>query len=127
TAIAKLVTLLAPVPLWFTATIVMVSTLIYTAYGGLRASIVTDKVQMAVIMPLLLILLALGWRAVGGIEPTIRGLEANAPQLLSLTDPLGIKAGLTFFVAILLTGLFHQGNWQRVYSAQDNRSMRRGF
>src|SRR5690606_4624443 len=127
TAIAKLVTLLAPVPLWVTATIVMISTLIYTAYGGLRASIVTDKVQMAVIVPLLLILLVLGWRAIGGIEPTVQGLQDHAPQLLSLTDPVGIKAGLTFFVAILLTGLFHQGNWQRVYSAQDNRSMRRGF
>ncbi|WP_442597407.1 sodium:solute symporter family protein [Parapusillimonas sp. JC17] len=127
TAIAKLVTLLAPVPLWVTATIVMISTLIYTAYGGLRASIVTDKVQMAVIVPLLLILLVLGWRAIGGIEPTVQGLQDHAPQLLSLTDPMGIKAGLTFFVAILLTGLFHQGNWQRVYSAQDNRSMRRGF
>src|SRR5690606_25340042 len=52
TAVAKLVTLLAPVPLWVTAAIVMASTLLYTAWGGLRASIFTDKVQMAVILPL---------------------------------------------------------------------------
>src|SRR5690606_9562201 len=127
TAIAKLVTLLAPVPLWVTAAIVMGATLIYTAYGGLRASIFTDKVQMVVIVPLLIALLVLGWRATGGPGPVLAGLQHTAPQLLSLTDPVGIKAGLTFFVAILLTGLFHQGNWQRVYSARDTQTMRRGF
>lgn len=127
TAVAKLVALLAPVPLWVTALIVMVSTLIYTTYGGLRASIFTDKIQMMVILPLLLVLLYFGWIAVGGASPVVQGLSAKAPALLDLTNPVGLKAGLTFFMAILLTGLFHQGNWQRVYSAKDTRSMRRGF
>lgn len=127
TAVAKLVTLLAPVPLWITAAIVMISTLLYTAWGGLRASIFTDKIQMAVIAPLLLILLAFGWQAVGGYEPVLQGLEHHAPHLLDPFNATGVKAGLTFFVAILLTGLFHQGNWQRVYSARDNRTLRNGF
>lgn len=127
TAISKLVTLLAPVPLWVTAGIVMGATLLYTSYGGLRASIFTDKVQMFVIVPLLVLLVVLGWQAAGGSAPSLAGLQANAPQLLSLSDPTGVKAGLTFFVAILLTGLFHQGNWQRVYAAQDSRTMRNGF
>lgn len=35
TAIAKLVTLLAPVPLWVTALVVLAATVVYTAYGGL--------------------------------------------------------------------------------------------
>lgn len=127
TAVAKLVALLAPVPLWVTALVVIVSTLIYTTYGGLRASIFTDKIQMMVIVPLLLILMYFGWTAVGGASTVIQGLNAKAPALLDLANPVGLKAGLTFFVAILLTGLFHQGNWQRVYSARDARTMRRGF
>lgn len=127
TAIAKLVALLAPVPLWATAMIVMGATLIYTSYGGIRASIFTDKIQMMVIVPLLALLVLLGWKAIGGIQPALAGLRAATPQLLNLSDPVGIKAGLTFFVAILLTGLFHQGNWQRVYAAHDTRAMRRGF
>lgn len=127
TAMAKLVTLLAPVPLWVTAAIVMGGTLIYTAYGGLRASIFTDKVQMVIIVPLLLVLIWLGWKASGGIAPTVAKLQQTAPQLLDLSDPLGVKAGLTFFVAILLTGIFHQGNWQRIYAARDSRTMRNGF
>jgi len=127
TAMSKLIGLIAPLPLWVPAAIVMAATLIYTAYGGLRTSIFTDKVQMAVIVPLLVVLSYLGWQATGGITPTLAGLRERAPQLLALTDPTGIKAGLTFFVAILLTGLFHQGNWQRVYAARDDRAMRRGF
>ena len=127
TAIAKLVTLLAPVPLWLTAAVVMGFTLLYTSYGGLKASIFTDKVQVIIIVPLLLALVFIGWKATGGVAPVAEALQARAPQLLSLSDPAGIKAGLTFFVAILLTGIFHQGNWQRIYSARDARTMRNGF
>ncbi|WP_217617889.1 sodium:solute symporter family protein [Achromobacter sp. GbtcB20] len=127
TAIAKLVAMLAPVPLWTTAAIVMGTTLLYTTYGGLRSSIFTDQVQMMIIVPLLVVLCVVGWQAAGGALPTIEALQAKAPQLLDVTDPVGVKAGLTFFVAILLTGIFHQGNWQRIYAARDARTMRNGF
>lgn len=127
TAIGKLVQLLAPVPLWVSAAIVMVATLIYTTYGGLRASIFTDKMQVIIIIPLVAALIGLGWQVTGGIGPVTERLQETAPRLLDLGDMAGIKAGLTFFFAILLTGIFHQGNWQRIYSAKDIPSMRRGF
>src|SRR3546814_5299782 len=77
TAIGKLIMLLAPVPLWITAAIVMGCTLIYTSYGGLRASIFTDKVQMLIIVPLLIVLVVLGWQASGGIDPVLIGLRED--------------------------------------------------
>ncbi|MDN5844509.1 MAG: sodium:solute symporter, partial [Alcaligenaceae bacterium] len=80
TAIAKLVALLAPVPLWATAAVVMGATLLYTSYGGIRASIFTDKIQMLIIVPLLALLILLGWRAAGGAQPVIAGLQAHAPR-----------------------------------------------
>ena len=127
TAMAKLVTLIAPIPLWLTAAVVLGATLIYTSYGGLKASIFTDKIQMLILLPLLFLLLIFGWNTLGGTTPTIERLQQQAPQLLNLGHTVGIKAGLTFFVAILLTGLFHQGNWQRIYAAQNNKAMRNGF
>lgn len=127
TAMALLVTLIAPVPLWLTATVVLGFTLLYTTYGGLRASIFTDKVQMLLIIPLLLALVAAGWWATGGPAPVVERLRETAPQLLDLGSTTGLKAGLTFFVAILLTEIFHQGNWQRVWAARSGRDMRRGF
>ncbi len=127
TAIAMLMTLLAPVPLWLTAGIVMSAILLYTLYGGLRASIFTDKVQVIIIVPLVILLALIGWQVTGGASAVVEGLQQKAPGLLDLGDPVGLKAGLTFFVAILLTGIFHQGNWQRIYSARSTRDMRRGF
>lgn len=127
TAMAKLVNLIAPVPLWLTALIVLCATLAYTAYGGLRASIFTDKVQMLVIFPLLVLLVIFGWHATNGVTPIFTELSAKAPELVSVSSTLGLKAGLTFLIALLLTGLFHQGNWQRIYAAQTTRAMRNGF
>ncbi|AQU84804.1 MAG: sodium:solute symporter family protein [Halomonas sp.] len=127
TAVARMVGLLAPIPLWVTASVVMVATLIYTFYGGLRASIYTDKLQMVVIMPLLGLLLVFGWQAAGGVAPTLAGLAESAPQLLQVSDIGGIRAGLTFFLAVALTGLFYQGTWQRIYAAKDTKVLRRGF
>jgi len=127
TAMAQLVRLLAPVPLWVTAVVVTGFTLLYAVYGGLKASIFTDKIQVIIIVPLLLALVVIGWKATGGVGNVVQALNENAPHLLDLTDPVGLKAGVTFFVAILVTGMFHQGNWQRIYSARDTRAMRNGF
>ena len=57
TAVAILINYLSGTDLWITAFIVLLSTLIYTLYGGLRASIFTDNIQMIVIGILLLILI----------------------------------------------------------------------
>lgn len=127
TAIAKMVELLAPVPLWVTASIVMGATLLYTLYGGLRVTIFTDRIQMLVILPFILLLIAFGWQAAGGIAPTVAGLKEHAPHLLNPFDMGGLKSGLTFFLAVVLTGLFYQGTWQRIFAAKDNKAMRNGF
>ena len=55
TAVAVLVNYISGTELWITTLIVLLSTLTYTLYGGLRASIFTDNIQMVVIGVLLLI------------------------------------------------------------------------
>lgn len=81
TAIAQMVALLAPVPLWLTASIVMTATLLYTLYGGLRVTIFTDRVQMLVILPFLAVLIGFGWHTVGGLAPAVQGLQEKSPAL----------------------------------------------
>lgn len=126
TATAKMMMLIAPIPLGLTAAIVLLATLVYTSYGGLRATIFTDQLQMLVILPLLLLLVGFGIQQ-AGIGETVTRLRIQAPQLLAFDDLSGLKSGLTFFVAILLTGIFHQGNWQRIYAAQTPKALQRGF
>ena len=55
TAVSILVNYISGTTLWITALIVIVSSLTYTLYGGLRASIFTDNIQFIVISVLLLI------------------------------------------------------------------------
>jgi Na+/proline symporter len=127
TGIAQLVALLAPVPLWLTASIVMVSTLIYTLHGGLKASIFTDKVQMIIILPCTLLLFLLGYQATNGINPVVEGLQQRAPELLNPLNAEGFKTGVVFFLAVALTGLFYQGTWQRIFAASTDRVVRNGL
>ena len=59
TAVSVLINYLSGTELWITSLIVLISTLTYTLYGGLRASIFTDNIQMIVIGILLLILISI--------------------------------------------------------------------
>ena len=54
TAVSILINYISGVDLWITALIVILSSLIYTLYGGLRASIFTDSIQFIVFVLLLL-------------------------------------------------------------------------
>ena len=55
TAVAVLINYISGTELWITSSITLVATLTYTLYGGLRASIFTDAIQMVVILVLLAI------------------------------------------------------------------------
>ena len=39
----------------------------------------------------------------------------------------GYTAGLTFFIAVAATNLFHQGNWQRIYAAKNFDTLRKSL
>jgi Na+/proline symporter len=127
TGMALIASLVAGVPLWTTALIVLAATLAYTTYGGLRASIFTDKVQTILIVPLLATLLAGGYVLLGGTAPTMSGLAESAPELLGLGYLPGLEGGATFLIALVAANLFHQGYWQRIYAARDERAMTGGF
>ena len=47
-------------------------------------------------------------------------IKEKNPHLLSGGYIPNYTAGLTFFIAVAATNLFHQGNWQRVYAAKNN-------
>ena len=46
------------------------------------------------------------------------------PHLLSSIYIPNYTAGLTFFIAVAATNLFHQGNWQRVYAAKNYKTLK---
>ena len=123
TAIAVLINYLSGTDLWITALIVLLATLTYTLYGGLRASIFTDNIQMIMIFLLLTILISIISSSTGN-NFSFAFIREKNPQLLSYSYIPSYTAGLTFFIAVAATNLFHQGNWQRVYAAKDYKTLK---
>ena len=118
TAVAVLINYISGTELWITASIVLSATLVYTLYGGLRASIFTDNIQMIVI-GLILLTSIYYISTYNSNEFSFEFIKKVNPQLLSASYIPSYTAGLTFFIAVAATNLFHQGNWQRVYAAKN--------
>ena len=126
TAVSILINYISGTDLWITALIVITSSLIYTLYGGLRASIFTDNIQFAIL--LILIVIAFSYIiSINSNDFTLETIKLNSPHLLSLNYLPNYTAGLTFFIAVAATNLFHQGNWQRVYAAKNIKVLKKSL
>ena len=113
-------------PAILTASVIGLATLVYTAIGGLRASIITDALQSILIIPILAVLFIGSILFLGGFSDVFANLADKAPQLL-LPSLSGIEYAITLIIAIVGAEIFNQANWQRVYAARDERSLRKGF
>ena len=126
TAVSMLINYISGTDLWITALIVIISSLIYTLYGGLRASIFTDNIQFLFLIVLLLITFSYVFN-LNTNEFNFDYIKTNQPQLLSINYLPNFTAGLTFFIAVAATNLFHQGNWQRVYAAKNTEVLKKSL
>ena len=122
TAIAALLKYTSSVPLWITAAITLIICLLYILRGGFKLSIITDKYQFSFIVVIILSSLFLVF---GKLDiPSFEIIKQNSPNLIDKNYLPNYTAGLTFFIAVAATNLFHQGNWQRVFSAKNNRILK---
>jgi len=126
TAVAMLINYISGTSFWITALIILTGTLTYTLYGGLRASIFTDNIQLAIIFVLLLISF-IYLNTFFGEQFTFDFVYKKNPHLLSVDYVPNYTSGLTFFIAVAATNLFHQGNWQRVYAAKSNKVLKKSL
>ena len=126
TAVAMLVNYISGTSLWLTATLVIVSTLIYTLYGGLRASILTDNLQFFIVL-ILLFITAYYLFSLNSNYVSFEIVQINSSHLLSSKYIPNYTAGLTFFIAVAATNLFHQGNWQRIFAAKNNEVLKKNI
>lgn len=126
TAISKVVNLITGIDLWKTSLLILITTLVYTLKGGLRISILTDKVQFIIIHLFLLYVFYILFLS-GEVNISSELIKSKAGILISSEYFYGYTAGLTFFIAVFATNLFDQGTWQRVFSAKSNHDLDTGF
>jgi Na+/proline symporter len=105
---------LAPIAL------VALVTTAYTVYGGLPASLRTDRFQAWLILAIVPL-------AAYGI---VRGVDEPAAAMRSSGLMASTGAGWSAFavlcIAVAAANLFHQGYWQRSWAAVDRRTLVRG-
>ena len=126
TAIAQIVNLITGISLWKTSLLILITTLIYTLKGGLRISIITDKLQFVIIITILFFIFYYIFFS-ENINLSLDLINEKASSLISPKYFYGYTAGLTFFIAVFATNLFDQGVWQRVFAAKSNEDLDKSF
>ena len=100
----------------------------YTAYGGLPASLRTDRIQAWVVLWLVIALLLILFA--GDISTLISDAKAYNPEddlsIGSMSYMDSFKSGLALVVAITAAEMFSQGNWQRAWASENNEALKKG-
>lgn len=103
----------------------------YTAYGGLPASLETDKIQAWAIIFLITTLLFILF--LGDINSLISDAKSYTPEDIewdwyhgSISDTSTFKSGFALVIAITAAEMFSQGNWQRAWASEDEKALKKG-
>ena len=124
TAITAAVSNLTESPLWATSLAVGIVVIAYTAYGGLRTSIYTDRIQFWVLIPILLLLVVVAAALLGSTDAWSK---AGNDGLLSANSPGSYFFAIVLIIGIVTSNAFHPGMWQRVYTVRDQRVLNRSL
>jgi len=120
TAISKLIYYISGLNIWITASIILFFTLTYVLSGGLNATIRSDSIQFVFIILLFLYLIfSVFFQNNHNLNLNI--FHENFSKYDSKSLILSFQFGFVFFIAVAATNLFHQGNWQRVYAAKNEK------
>ena len=131
TAIGKAMGILAGMEPLVPMVAVAAVTAAYTAYGGLPASLQTDRWQAWMILWLVIALLLILFG--GDIGSLISDAKAYTQEDIewewyhgSMSDMSTFKSGLALVVAITAAEMFSQGNWQRTWASESDEALRKG-
>ena len=116
----------------FIVTLIAVVTLSYTAYGGLKASIITDRAQAAV--SLFLVLVVASFLAADfneeDVTKTIEDQGFNASfeftDTLKGLNPSGYSSWFTLPLSLSTATIFSEALWQRSWAALDSSVLYKG-
>jgi len=110
----SLVSLMTGIPLIIVMPILAVIALVYTLISGLEASIITDFVQIAMVIGIGIIIIPLTLSAAGGFS-TLN--FAGVDGIKSIFDPgVAFSFGIVTSIGLLAGSICDQQYWQRAFS-----------
>ena len=110
------------------ALILVSITLAYSVLGGVRASIITDVLQMGLILGIALVTVPMVVSHAGGLQTVIDGLGGKSGQFGNLFDPwIAYSFGIPVTVGLLAGPIGDQMHWQRAYCMRSQRDLIKAF
>lgn len=117
----SLIFLLTGIPLTTVMPILALIALAYTLISGLKASVITDFVQMGMIVVIGIIILPWAWSAAGGVA-TIGGGLGGLVGIKNILDPgIAFSLGIVTSIGLLAGAISDQQYWQRAFSIKKNQ------
>lgn len=111
-----LVSLLTGISLTIVMPILALIALVYTYISGLKASVVTDFIQLAMIFVIGAIILPLTWSAAGGFSAISAGF-AGLEGIGSIFDPgVAFSLGIVNSIGLIAGAVSDQQYWQRSFA-----------
>ncbi|KAI7834290.1 hypothetical protein BX661DRAFT_176931 [Kickxella alabastrina] len=118
TTIYSVFQLLTPVKPLVPMIIVCIVTTIYTSFGGVFASLMTDAIQCVLVFVLIIVATI----AVGvSVRPSKEDIER-----VGLVKPtkMGGELFVILTLAIAFSDMYHQGFWQRTFASRNDKDLR---
>jgi Na+/proline symporter len=105
--------------------ILAVTTLIYSSISGMRASIMTDFLQYALIIVAAVVIIPWTVSAAGGVGAIASGLGGVTGTHRSVFDPqVAFNFGIVTTIGLISGSLSDQQHWQRVFTIKENGLVR---
>lgn len=100
---------------------------VYETLGGMRSVAWTDVVQGFMLFFGLLLVLALAWPEIGGLDAVARQLQVERPELVSVPPWSRCGNWLSWTVLLGLGAAVYPHAIQRIYAARDAATLRRSL
>ena len=117
----NLVTLLTGIPLGVVMPILLIIALSYTLISGLRASVLTDLVQLSMILLIGGVVLSLIWNVSGGWGTISAGLSGTE-KVSGVFDPgVMFSFGIVTAIGLIAGAISDQQYWQRAFAIKKDQ------
>lgn len=128
---SKILSLLTGIPFWIMTIIMAVVAFSYSQFSGIKASMLTDAIQMVFMLIASICFAVFGIKNGGGIGNVITGLGGFSGECGSLFSSKGLEIFLGFGLPTtigLISGPFgDQSFWQRAFSVKKDKIGRSFF
>lgn len=120
---SKILNMMTGIPFWVLTIALAVIAYSYSQISGIKASVITDNLQICFILLGCFILLPLTLKSCGGIGTLFKGVSGHTGDFTSLFDKSGISVMFSFGLPTaigLMSGPFgDQSFWQRTFAMKE--------